>query len=76
MAAQSTQILDFLTARALGDRDAKGEARYLLTGITALRSLSPRHRDFYTYHGYLSILVANVPEQSEALNDIRKGLER
>ena len=32
--------------------------------------------DFYTYHGYLTILVANAPEQSEALSAMRKGVER
>src|SRR5947207_6551125 len=32
--------------------------------------------DFYTYHGYLSILVANSPEQIDSLANIRKAVER
>jgi PAS domain S-box-containing protein len=77
-AAQSTQILDFLTKLERSVIEMQKEKRgYLLTGddnfAEAYRSATA---DFYTYHGYLTILVANAPEQSEALTAIRKGVER
>ncbi|HZE12831.1 MAG TPA: CHASE3 domain-containing protein, partial [Chthoniobacterales bacterium] len=77
-AAQSTQILDFLTKL---ERSAiemqKEKGGYLLTGDNAFADAFRRSAaDFYTYHGYLSILVANAPEQADALNEIKKGVER
>jgi PAS domain S-box-containing protein len=77
-AAQSTQILDFLTKLDRSAIEMQKEKRgYLLTGDTAFADAYRRATgDFYTYHGYLSILVANAPEQSEALNEIKKGVER
>src|SRR5881392_2325447 len=77
-AAQSTQILDFLTKLDRSVIEMQKEKRgYLLTGNTGFADAYRRATaDFYTYHGYLSILVANVPEQSDALNEIKKGVER
>jgi PAS domain S-box-containing protein len=77
-AAQSTQILDFLTKL---ERSAiemqKEKSGYLLTGDSAFTDAFRRSTaDFNTYHGYLSILVANAPEQADALNEIKKGVER
>jgi PAS domain S-box-containing protein len=77
-AAQSTQILDFLTKleRSVIEMQ-KEKGGYLLTGEPALAEAYRRATaDFYTYHGYLSILVANVPEQSDALNEIKKSVEK
>jgi PAS domain S-box-containing protein len=77
-AAQSTQILDFLTKLERSVIEMQKEKRgYLLTGDNGFADAYRRATaDFYTYHGYLSILVANIPEQSEALNEIKKGVER
>ena len=77
-AAQSTQILDFLTKLERSVIEMQKEKRgYLLTGETSFADAYRRATaDFYTYHGYLSILVANVPEQADALNSIKKGVER
>jgi PAS domain S-box-containing protein len=77
-AAQSTQILDFLTKLERSVIEMQKEKRgFLLTGDAAFADAYRRATsDYYTYHGYLSILVANVPEQSEALAQIRKGVER
>ena len=77
-AAQSTQILDFLTKLERSVIELQKEKRgYLLTGDTAYADAYRRATgDFYTYHGYLSILVANVPEQSDALNAIKKAVEQ
>jgi PAS domain S-box-containing protein len=76
-AAQSTQILDFLTKLERSVIELQKEKRgYLLTGDTGFADAYRRASgDFYTYHGYLSILVANVPEQSDALNSIKKAVE-
>ena len=62
-AAQSTQILDFLTKLERSAIEMQKEKRgYLLTGDNVYADAYRRTTaDFYTYHGYLSILVANVP---------------
>src|SRR5256885_12927001 len=77
-AAQSTQILDFLTKLERSAIEMQKEKRgFLLTGDNVYADAFRRSTaDFYTYHGYLSILVANAPEQAEALNEINKGVER
>lgn len=77
-AAQSTQIQDFLTKLERSVIDMQKEKRgYLLTGENSFAEAYRRATaDFYTYHGYLTILVANSPEQSSALSEIRKGVER
>jgi PAS domain S-box-containing protein len=77
-AAQSTQIQDFLTKLERSVIEMQKEKRgYLLTGENSFAEAYRRATaDFYTYHGYLTILVANSPEQSSALSQIRKGVER
>ena len=77
-AAQSTQILDFLTKLERSVIEMQKEKRgYLITGDTGFADAYRRATaDFYTYHGYLSILVANAPEQSESLTEIRKAVAR
>ena len=77
-AAQYTQILDFLTKLERSVIEMQKEKRgYLLTGEDSFVDGYRRATaDFYTYHGYLSILVANSPEQSGTLNEIRKGVVR
>src|SRR5688500_5535108 len=77
-AARSTQILDFLTKLERSTIEMQKEKRgYLLTGDDSFAEAYRRATgDFYTYHGYLTILVANSPEQSNALSQIRKAVER
>jgi PAS domain S-box-containing protein len=77
-AAQSTQILDFLTKLERSVIELQKEKRgYLLTGSNAFAEGYKRAAaDFYTYHGYLSILVANSPDQAESLNAIKKAVEK
>jgi PAS domain S-box-containing protein len=77
-AAQSTQIIDFLTKLERSVIEMQKEKQgFLLTGDDTFGDAYRRATaDFYTYHGYLSILVANVPEQSESLNEIKKAVER
>jgi PAS domain S-box-containing protein len=76
-AAQTTQILDFLPRLERSVVEMEKEKRgYLLTGdnnfVEAYRRAAA---DFYNYHGYLSILLANSPDQSEMLKQIRTGVE-
>src|SRR5437763_15375620 len=77
-ATQSTQILDFLTKMERSVIEMQKEKRgYLLTGDNNFAEAYRRATaDFYTYHGYLSILVANPPEQPDSLANIRKAVER
>ena len=77
-ATQSTQILDFLTKMERSVIEMQKEKRgYLLTGDNNFAEAYRRATaDFYTYHGYLSILVANSPEQTDSLANIRKAVER
>ena len=77
-ATQSTQVLDLLRKLERSLIEMQKEKRgYLLTGDTSFSEAYKRATtDFYTYHGYLSILIANSPEQSESLANIRKGVER
>jgi PAS domain S-box-containing protein len=77
-ATQSTQILDFLTKMERSVIEMQKEKRgYLLTGDNTFAEAYRRATtDFYTYHGYLSILVANSPEQTDSLANIRKSVER
>jgi PAS domain S-box-containing protein len=77
-ATQSTQVLEFVKKldRSLIEME-KEKRGYLLTGDNAFAEAYKRGTaDFYTYHGYLSILVANAPERSDSLANIRKGVER
>src|SRR5438270_928766 len=77
-AAQSTQILDFLTKLERSVIEMQKEKRgYLLIGDTGFADAYRRATaDFYTYHGYLSILVANTPEQADAFDEHKIGVER
>jgi PAS domain S-box-containing protein len=77
-ATQSTQVLDLVAKldRSLIEME-KEKRGYLLTGDNSFAEAYKRATtDFYTYHGYLSILIANSPERSDSLANIRKGVER
>lgn len=77
-ATQSTQILDFLPKLERSVLEMQKEKRgYLLTGEASFVEAYKRAvADFYTYNGYLSILVATSPGQSELLAEVRAGVER
>jgi two-component system cell cycle sensor histidine kinase/response regulator CckA len=77
-ASQSTQILDFLPKLARSVVEMEKEKRgYLLTGENNFAESYKRAvADFYTYNGYLSILVANSPSQAALLAEIRSNVER
>jgi len=77
-ATQSAQILDFLPKldRAVVEME-KEKRGYLLTGDNNFGEAYKRAvADFYTYDGYLSILVANSPPQAQLLSEIRSNVER
>ncbi len=76
-AAQSTQILDLIPKLERSVLEMEKEKRgYLLTGETAFAE-AYRHAaaTFYSYHGYVSILLANAPGENELLNRIRNAVE-
>jgi len=77
-AAQSTQMLDFLPKLERSVLEMQKEKRgYLLTGDPHLLEAFQRAvTDFYTYNGYLSILIANSPGQAELLAEVRANVER
>jgi PAS domain S-box-containing protein len=77
-ATQSTQILDFLPKLERSVVEMQKEKRgYLLTGGANFAEAYKRAvTDFYTYNGYLSILMANAPAQAELLAEVRANLER
>src|SRR5437879_7319883 len=77
-AAQSAQILDFLPKLQRSVVEMEKEKRgYLLTGENSFAEADKRAvADFYTYNGYLSILVANSPTQAQLLAEIRASVER
>jgi PAS domain S-box-containing protein len=77
-ATQSNQVLDLLRKLERSLIEMQKEKRgYLLTGDNGFADAYKRATtDSYTYHGYLSILIANSPEQSDSLANIRKGVER
>lgn len=72
-AAQSTQILDFLPKLQRSVVEMQKEQRaYILIGENSFVEGYNRAASAFTnYHGYLSILVVNNPEQTALLNDIR-----
>lgn len=76
-AAQSTQILDFLPKLERSVVEMEKEKRgYLLTGDEKFVDAYTRATSAFTsYHGYLSILVANNPEQAALLDDIRTKVD-
>jgi PAS domain S-box-containing protein len=77
-AAQSTQILDYLpklerTVVAM-EKEKRG---YLLTKDPSFAEAYKRAvAEYYTYNGYLSVLVASSPSQAELLAEIRAKVER
>jgi PAS domain S-box-containing protein len=76
-AMQSAEILDFLPKvdRAVVEME-KEKRGYLLTGENSFLEAHKRAvADFYTYQGYLSVLVANSPSQAQLLSDIRSDVE-
>jgi PAS domain S-box-containing protein len=77
-AAQSAQILDFLPKLDRSVVEMEKEKRgYLLTGDnTFVEGYKRAVADFYTYNGYLSILVASSPAQAQLLAEIRSNVER
>src|SRR5207244_11906102 len=77
-ATQSTQILDFIPKLERSVLEMQKEKRgYLLTGETNFVEAYKRAvGDFYTYNGYLSILVANSPGQATLLAEIRSNVDR
>src|SRR5437763_10182780 len=77
-ATQSAQILDFLPKLERSVVEMEKEKRgYLLTGENSFAEADKRAvADFYTYNGYLSILVANSPSQAQLLAEIRSNMEK
>jgi PAS domain S-box-containing protein len=77
-ATQSTQILSFIPRLECAVYEMQKEKRgYLLTGDPAfLDNYKRATNDFYTFQGYLSVLLADQPEQVARLGRIRDGLER
>ncbi|HXY60183.1 MAG TPA: CHASE3 domain-containing protein [Chthoniobacterales bacterium] len=77
-ATQSAQILNFLPKLDRAVIEMEKEKRgFLLTGDSSYAEAYKRALgDFYTYNGYLSILIANSPSQAQLLADIRAGVER
>ncbi len=76
-ATQSAQILDFLPKLDRSVVEMEKEKRgYLLTGENSFVEAHKRAiADFYTYNGYLSILVASSPTQAQLLAEIRSNVE-
>jgi CHASE3 domain sensor protein len=77
-ASQSTQILDFLPKleRSVLEME-KGKRGYQLTGEASFADSYKRAlTDFYTYNGYLSILVANTPSQAQLLAEIHSSVDQ
>ncbi len=77
-ATKSTQILNFLPKLERAVVEMQKEKRgFLLTGDSKyLEAYKGALSDFYTYHGYLSVLVANAPKQAEMLANVRANLEQ
>ncbi len=76
-AVQSTQVLDFLPRLERAAYGMQKEERgFVLTGDTAfIESYKRAVANFYTFHGHLSVLVADSPSQVAQLEAIRAGLE-
>ncbi|MEP6937143.1 MAG: CHASE3 domain-containing protein [Chthoniobacterales bacterium] len=77
-ATQSTRILDFVPKLERSVVEMEKEKRgYLLTGDSAFAEAYRRATaSFYSYHGYLSILVVNSPGDAEFLAQIRSSVDR
>lgn len=77
-ATQSTQVLNFLPKleRAVVEIEKENQG-YLLTSEAGFEEAYRRAlTDFYTYNGYLSVLLAGTPAQAELLANVRANLER
>ncbi len=76
-AIQSTQVLNFIPKLERASSDMQKEKRgYLLTGDPSfIDGYKQAVADFYTYQGYLSILVATDPSAVRQLSQIRENLE-
>jgi PAS domain S-box-containing protein len=76
-AAQSSQILDLMPKLERSVVEMQKEKRaYLITGDNAFVDAYRRATaSFNSYHGYLSILVANNPEQHALLNAVRADVD-
>jgi PAS domain S-box-containing protein len=76
--SQSAQILDLLPRLERSVVEMQKEKRgYLLTGDNSFADAYNRAATaFASYHGYLSILVANSPEQTTLLGEIRADVDR
>jgi PAS domain S-box-containing protein len=77
-AAQSTEILNFLPKLERSVIEIEKEKHsYLLTGESRFEeAYEVTVRDFYTYHGYLAVLLASRPAQAELLANVRANFER
>ncbi len=77
-AAQSTEILNFLPKLERSVIEIEKEKHgYLLTGESRFEeAYEVTVRDFYTYHGYLAVLLAGTPAQAELLANVRANFER
>ena len=76
-AIQATQILTFIPRMGRAASDMQKENRgYLLTGDPAfIDGYEKAASDFYTFQGYLSVLVANEPDEVKRLNRIGERME-
>jgi PAS domain S-box-containing protein len=77
-AAQSTEILNFLPKLERSVIEVEKEKHgYLLTGESRFEeAYEVTVRDFYTYHGYLAVLLAGRPAQADLLANVRANFER
>ncbi len=76
-AAQSTQVLNFTPKMERAASDIQKEGRgYILTGDRAfIESYKRALSDFYTYQGYLSVLMASEPAAVRQIKLIREHIE-
>ena len=76
-ATRSTQVLSFIPNLEQAIYDIQKEKRaFMLTGDLAyLDSYNRAKSDFYTFQGYLAVLVANDPAQLAQLNVVKDQLE-
>ena len=76
-AIQGTQILTFISKMGRAASDMQKENRgYLLTGDPAfVDGYEKAASDFYTFQGYLSVLVADEPDGVKRLNRIGERME-
>ncbi|MGH8101183.1 MAG: CHASE3 domain-containing protein, partial [Chthoniobacterales bacterium] len=77
-AAQSTEVLNFLPKLERTVVEMQKEKRgYLLTGENRFEAAyDGAVTDFYTYNGYLAVLLASAPAQAELLANVRADVGR